>query len=430
MRIQSRMMAAFGVFLILLLTAQSAGAATVNIGKMDANLSSAVSNSTSVTWYNFSSPYSSLPSGQQTPPLVLSTCQDSSLQVKMDYRMRDDSNVTGKSQEIKMDYWSWNPQNYTWTWYGSQSSTQSSKGWGKYNATGTKSAYLNWGSSTNVALFKVQGYAKSGDKNSTSTREFWIVRTPSKTGAGYADAPRWICDRYSRSMFYNQIAANMQQIENDSDASATSTGLDTVMRYGKNFGMPSAETFALSTGLDAFTILNSAWKTSAASGEILAGSQVMVQGLSWVQSAIALLTNGVRDAIASAQRPTMTQQAAQAAFPSLRGDLNTVANAMRDDAGACQSLVYTSGWVSTSDWQSKLDSEKAAIDAALATVGTARTQLATWRSGYDAYANVPGIGADTIANANAVRDNLASYLNYVEQQLKSDKAIVDKGASL
>ena len=430
MRVQSKLLIVISVFILLLLPLQPAWGLTVNVGKMDANLSSAVSNSTSVTWYDFYSPYTGLPYGKQTPPLILITCQDSSLQVQMDYRMRDDSNVTGKSQEIKMDYWSWNPQNYTWTWGGSQGSTQGSKGWGKYNASGSKSAYMNWSSTTNVALFKIQGYAKSGDKSTTSTREIWIVRVPAKTGTGYADAPRWICDRYYRSMFYNQIATNMQQIESDADANATSAGLDVIITYGKAFGMPSAETFALSSGLDAFSILNNVWKTSAASGEILAGSQVMVQGLSWVQSAIALLTNGVKDAIASAQRPTMTQQAASAAFPGLRGNLNTVANAMRDDAGACQSLVYTSGWVSTSSWQGKLDAEKTAIDNALNSVATARSSLSTWRAGYDYYATVPYIGQSTIDNANAVQNSLNSYLNYVEQQLKSDKAIIDKGASL
>lgn len=428
MRIRSQGLIIACVLLLLAAMVQPALGTNLNMGDMDANLSSAVSNNTSVTFDNRYSVYSGLPYGQQNPPNIWQIVYDNSVQVQMDYRMRDDSNVSGKSQEIKMDVWSWNPQTYSWTWLGSQGSTQGSKGWGKYNATGTKSMYLNWGSSTKVALHRVQGYAKSGDKSTTASREFWIVASPTATGTGQQDAPRWICDRYTRSMFYNQIANNLQQIQNDADSTATQDGLNTVIRYGKGFVMTSQSEFVISSGLDAISILNTAWKTSVAAGEILDGASVMFQGFNWVQNAISLLTTGTRDAIANAQTPLMTQQAAAAAFPGLKGSLDTVANACRDDASACQNMVYATGTMQTATWKTKLDAEKTAIDSAIASVGSARSSLVTWKNGYSSYGNLPLIGTNTTANAQYVYDNLNSYLNYIEYQLKSDKAIIDKAS--
>ncbi len=431
MRVRSKWLVIVSSAVLLAAMIQPALGTDINVGDMDANLSSAVSNNVSVSFDNWYSPYTGLPYGQQNPPNVLQIIYDNTVQVKMDYRMRDDSNVTGKNQEIKMDVWSWNPQTYAWTWLGSQGSTQSSKGWGKYNASGTKSAYLDWGSSSKVVLHRVQGYAKSGDKTATATREFWIVRYPTATGTGVTDAPRWICDRYSRSMYYKQIADNLQQIQSDADASSTKAGLDTVINYGKAFVMPSSSEFALSSGLDAMSILNIAWKTSAATGEILEGSQVMVQGLSWVQNAIALLTTGTRDAIANAQRPAMTQQAAAEAFPSLKSSLDTVANACRDDGLACQNMIYVTGAASNGTWKTKLDAEKTAIDNALSSVTTARTKLGTWKNSYNMWSGLPfDVGSSSVDNAQYVYDNLNSYLNYIEYDLKSDKAIIDKAASL
>ncbi len=412
---------------LVLISPATAWALDLNLGKCTANLSSAVSNNYSVSWYNFYSPYSSSSYALQEPPSVLAKTAENAIYIKMDYQLRDDSMVKGKSQAANMAVSHWDPSSYTWISEGSVGQSKGSATYGRYNLTGTLNKQSWWGSSSRAEKYQIKAEAKSGD-TSTKYRYFWVVRTPSNTSASYQAAPRWLVSRYDRSALYKELSKNWQQIGTAPNDNAFNVGMDSIIELSRGFVNPTKQDLAVEIGLDSLGIINTLWTASNVASECIDSAGIIYQGYQWVSTANSLLNDGLKNSIYNATAPTMTRDAASSAS-ALSSSLSTLANAQRDEANALQAVLYSGGSVYT--WEQKLEAEKTAITNAITAVGNARTSISSSLAVYDAYKNLPyGTGAGLYNSAQTVKTNLNQYLNGVENQLKFDQAVINKACTL
>lgn len=417
---------------MVLFTAAPVLAVDYNLGKCTANLSSAVSNNYSVNWYNFMSPYSPYATNLQEPSKILGLTSDNSVTLKMDYQLRDDSMVKGKSQSANMQIWHWNPSNYSWTSEGGVGKSKGSATYGRYNLQDVLSKMTWWGSGSRAVKYKIQADAKSGS-TTTKYRYLWIVRTPSNATDAYKAGPRWMVSRYDRSALYNELGNGWQQLGTSPTGNDFKSGMDEIIRLGSGFIMPTKTDLAVEVGLDAIGIINTAWVGSSTVAEATTPAGIIYQGFSWVMTANNLLGQGLKDAVIAATNPLIIQNAAHG-YSSLTTSLKTVANAARDEADALQAVLYSNG--SVTNWQTKLAAEQTAIDDALEAInGTpgvngsgARNSVNNYCNGFQAYANLPGVGS-TAASAEQARTYLNQYLDGIQNQLNFDKALIDKACS-
>lgn len=418
------------VCLILLMSAP-VSAVDYNLGKCTANLSSAVSNSYTVNWYNFMSPYSPYTTNLQEPSKILGLTSDNSVTLKMDYQLRDDSMVKGQSQAANMQIWHWNPSSYSWTSEGSVGQSKGSSKYSRYNLQGVLTKMTWWGSSSKVVKYKVQADAKSGS-TITKYRYLWIVRTPGNASDAYKAGPRWMVSRYDRSALYYELGNNWQALGSSPTGSSFKNGMDEIIRLGSGFIMPTKTDLAVAVGLDAIGIINTAWVGSSTIAEATTPAGVIYQGFSWVMTANNLLGQGLKDSIVAATKPLMIKNAASG-YSSLTSSLKSVANAARDEADALQAVLYSNG--SVSNWEAKLAAEQTAIDNALTAIngtngsGGARNSVNTYCNGFATWSSVPGVGSADAAAAEQARIYLNQYLDGIQNQLNFDKALIDKACS-
>lgn len=412
---------------VIMMIPGTALGADVMLGKCTANLASAASNNYSVTWYTIGSPYSPYTYGMQNPPYVLKVTTENVLKARMDYQMRDDSMVRGKSQSVNMQVLHWDPYSFSWISEGSTGQSKGSATYGRYNMTGVLEKQTWWGSSSYAVKYQVKADARSGDAT-TDYRYFWVVRQPSNTAAAYQAGPRYICSRYDRSALYKEMGKTWREMGTNPAGDGFKQGMDNIITISKGFLVPTKQDMVVQSGLDAWGVCNILWNYSSVSAEAIGATGVIYQGFTWVVNAVNLLGPGLKDAVVSAVSPSMTQNAAYGAS-SLATSLETVANASRDEAIAMQNVIYGSGSVFT--WNEKLQAEKTAIDNALISLTNARSSVNTYLNGFSNYSSVGyGVGSGTSAAAEAVRTQLANYLNGVENQLKFDQALVNRAIAV
>jgi len=413
--------------LVVLCLTGSGWALEVTVGRLSAKLNSAVSNSSSVDWYDLSSPYPPYSQGQLAPPNVAIVTTDNTVIIKMDYQLRDDSYVSGKSQKLELTVEQWSPDSYDWTGAMSTSQSKNSTRTGRYDVSNSLSQATYWSSGHRALKLRVEGYAKSGDKTTTKYRELWVVRRPSNNAAAWQAAPRWICARYDRSALYEELSHAWDQTGKAPTGSALKSSLDGIIEMAKGYVTPTASDLAAEIGLESLGVLNSLWTASSVASEALGSAGIILQGLGWVTTSRDILGPGLRNAIVSATAPSITRQAASSAS-GLVTSLKDVADKMRDDARALEGVLYSS--LHAGSWKARLQSEKSALDSALTSNTSARSSVAS-KCNYSSYSTLPGgVGSGLQSSAATVSTNLNQFLNAVENQLKFDSAVVAKALAL
>jgi hypothetical protein len=406
-----------GILFLLLNFSSTSMAYDLNLGKCVANLESRISNDYYVQWYEFVSPTTGKRGIINAPEVIATIFPNETLNINMWYQVRDDSKLRGEIQEVKLDIWRWDPVNYRWAYVatgGQAGEFRSAEMWGTYNKTGTLYQNNVMPASQNVAKFKIVAKAKSGGET-TCTRYIWVARAGVINLSNTDKAViQWRCSRYERSALYKQLANAWRAIKASSD---TGTGqgfkeaMDQIIDLGKEFVVPTPADLGTDLGINVTSLLAPSSVVVQALGEL---NSALAQALSMLSTATNLLGPGLKDAISTAVTPIMIKQATDGIF--LESYLDNVAEYARIDAEQAMSK------------QAMLN-EKTKIENALGACTSARNAIGTWLSGYTSsgFQNLPyQVGSGTSSAAQAVANQLWNFISGVEENLKFDKALLDK----
>ena len=334
--------------------------------------------------------------------------------ISVDWQTKDDSRFVGYPCAVSFGVESYNFA--TWSWQvggGGNSNKGPNTGSGKYNNYGTWRIALLQPSPVTKYRFNAMADTK-GQPTKNESKELYMVRNQ-PVGVRSTNirnsAPAWIIGRYERALMMRSFAKEWNKMKTPSaDINFNQEMTKLLLSCGSLFGPTSPSDYAQEAGLGALEMANIVFGNVATS-TLLAPLGAIGQAYSWGVWAKDTLNN----ASVQLQAQFNAWHVNNACTSDFAPALNSVADAMRDEANEMQRLIWTApNDTNTATWRALLQTELDRLNAAYTAHGNACVAANYY---FDHLGPLPSIA---VAN----KDTVFNYLNSVREFIRSERAIL------